>query len=87
MIATRAAVLVLASVPQLALGASPAPIPTDLEALSSTSGVEIAHTRSIGTIESTDAKVIVTMPVMRNAANPPGEVSGLKFTLQNNSTT
>ena len=86
MINTRAAVLVLASVPQLALGASPAPEPTDIEALSSRPGVEIVHAKPIGTIESTDAKVLVTVLVLRDTANPPGEVRGLKFTLENNST-
>ena len=87
MIATRAAVLILASVTitPLALGTGPAPAPTDLEALSTTPGVEIVHTTLIGTIESTDAKLLVTVLVLRDTTNPPGEVRGLKFTLENNS--
>lgn len=82
---TRSILLaVFAAAGCLAAGGSVAAEPTELEAFVARPGVAIEFSRSVGAIESSDARVEVTALVAADTADAARKMRGLKLSLADN---
>jgi hypothetical protein len=82
---TAFAVALLGILSNVVLAQSPAPKPTPLETYASNSGTRTLVSRDVGSLDSSDATVNVTVLVLEDSGEPASQMRGVRFDLRNNS--
>lgn len=77
--------MILGALGGVALAQRPAPEPTALELFAAKPDARVLFSKHVGSIVSSDGKVMITALIVENAQDPRKQMRGVRFDLQSNS--